>query len=152
MEYGYALLFGAIATAIMSALLYGVGQAGGERMALVKGIGSAIPAPVGGSLTPGLVVHGAGGLFFALVYLWLGHAAGGLVPGQLLALGAGVGLLRGIATGLVLAALAFDQRPLEWMAQAGPGVGLVHTLAHVLYGLCVSALFGLLRVDALLSF
>jgi len=149
MVYLAALLFGLIGTGVMSGVLYAIEQAGAP---LVRGIGSAIPAPQGGSLMPGTTVHVVGGLFFGLVYLWIGQALPGLVPWQLLLLGVGVGVLRAIVADLLLAMLAFDQDPLRWMAQAGAGVGSAHALGHVLYGLSVSVLFGLSQLAPQLSF
>ncbi|HEX9844729.1 MAG TPA: hypothetical protein VGC20_18350 [bacterium] len=151
MENLYPLLFGLIGTGLMSLVLALVSQSGGAA-AQVKGIGSSIPTPVGGSQVPGAAVHIVGGIVFGYVYLGLGHSMGALVPASLLALGAGVGIVRGIAVSAVLGMLAFDQRPLERIQLAGAGVGTAHVLGNVLYGLVLSALYGLTRVDYLLSF
>lgn len=53
---------------------------------------------------------------------------------------------------LVLGVLAFDRDPLDAMARSGVGVGIVHVLGNVLYGVCVAVLFGLSAVDFALSF
>lgn len=91
----YPLLYGLIATAIMSAVLYLIGQLGTGAAARVKGIGSAIPTPAGGSQVPGAVVHIVAGVAFAYAFWGLGRAWAYLQPGQLVLLGAGMGVLRG---------------------------------------------------------
>ena len=152
MEFLYAALFGLVATAVMTSLLYLVNQSGSEMGTLVKGIGSAVPTPAGGSQTPGVLVHVIAGLAFAYLYEALGRELALPQPGQMLALGDAVGIVRGIVVSAVLALLAFDQEPMEHMTRAGMGVGTVHVLGNVVYGLCVSALFGLTRVEYVLAF
>jgi hypothetical protein len=147
----YSLLYGLVATGLMSLVLALVAQAGGAA-AQVKGIGSSIPTAVGGSQVPGAAVHILAGIVFAYVYMGLGHAWGVLVPWELLLLGAVVGVVRGLVVSAVLGTLAMDQRPLERMQLAGVGVGTAHVLANVLYGLCLAVLFGLTRVDFMLAF
>jgi len=152
MENLYALLYGLLGTALMSFVLYGVQQAGGPSAANVRGIGSSVPTPHGGSLVPGAAAHIVAGALFGLVYLGLGHAWASLAPGSLLALGIGVGLVRGLAVTGVLSLLAFDQRPMERIQLAGAGTFVVHALGNVVYGLALAVLFGLSRVDSALAF
>ena len=152
MEMFYTPLFGLLATAVMTVLLYAISNSGNEGMAFVRGIGSAVPTQAGGSLTPGVVVHVLAGLVFAYLYAALGRQFAFEMPGQMLALGVVVGLLRGGAVSLVLAMLAYDQQPLEHIARAGRGVAGVHALGNVAYGLVVSLLFGLSSVEYALSY
>jgi hypothetical protein len=152
MEYLYALVFGLVGTGVMTLVLYLISQIGAQSVAQVKGIGSAIPTPSGGSLVPGTAVHIAVGLIFGLVYLALGRQFAYLVPGALLGLGAGVGFVRGIVVSIVLGLIAFDREPLNRMNEAGPAVGIVHVIGNVIYGLCVSVLFGLSAIDYAVAF
>jgi hypothetical protein len=152
MENVYPLLFGLVGTGVMSLVLYLVGQAGGPTAAAVRGIGSSIPTPVGGSQAPGSAVHIIAGIVFGYVYMGLGHVWAPLVPGLLLALGVGVGIVRGIVVSAVLGMLAFDQDPLGKMSRAGFGVGLIHLIGTILYGLSLAVLYGFIPADAMLRF
>lgn len=152
MENLYPLLFGLIGTVVMTFVLYTAGQSGVGKAAMVKGVGSSIPTPVGGSLLPGAIVHVVAGILFGYVFWALGRAWAYLVPGELLALGVGVGIVRGVVVSIVLGLIAFDQRPLERMGEVGFGVGLTHVIGNVIYGLVVALLYGVTAVDFMLSF
>ncbi len=152
MENLYALLFGLIGTGVMSLLLYLVGQSGGDALANVRGIGSSIPAPRGGSQIPGAIIHIAAGLGFGLIFLAVGNAYVWYSPAGLLGFGAVLGIVKGIVVSILLALIAFDQEPLDFMQRAGGAVGTWHVLGHVVYGLCLSVLFGLTRVVSGLAF
>jgi hypothetical protein len=151
MDALYPLLFGLVGTAVMSLVLYLLAQSGGA-LAGVRGVGSSVPTPMGGSQVPGAAVHIVAGVVFAYAYLGLGEALTPLAPGLLLLIGALVGVVRGIATSIVLGMLAFDQRPMERMALAGNAVGTVHVIGAILSGLSVSVLFGFSAVTPHLSF
>ncbi len=162
METLYALLFGLIATAVMTILLYGVGQSGVGSVASVKAIGSAIPTPSGGSLVPGALVYIAAGLLFGVDYLALGRYFAYnfeyLEIQALLGLGALVGIARGLAVSIVLGLIAFNQDPLARAVESGFWVGLWHVVGSVAYGLTLSILFGVstsvfnISVDFAVSF
>ena len=152
METLYALLFGLIATAVMTILLYVVGQTGVGSVASVKAIGSAIPTPSGGSLVPGALVYIAAGLLFGVVYLSLGRNFAYLEVQPLLGLGALVGIARGLAVSIVLGLIAFNQDPLAHAIGSGFWVGLWHVVGSVTYGLTLSILFGTTAVDFAVSF
>ena len=158
METLYALLFGLIATAVMTILLYGVAQSGVSSVASVKAIGSAIPTTSGGSLVPGALVYIAAGLLFGVVYLALGRNFAYLEIQPLLGLGALVGIARGLAVSIVLGLIAFNQAPLAHAIGSGFWVGLWHVVGSVAYGLTLSILFGVstsvfnISVDFAVSF
>ncbi len=158
METLYALLFGLIATAVMTILLYAVGQSGVSSVASVKAIGSAIPTPSGASLVPGALVYIAAGLLFGVVYLALGRNFAYLEIQPLLGLGALVGIARGLAVSIVLGLIAFNQDPLAHAIRSGFWVGLWHVVGSVAYGLTLSILFGVstsvfnISVDFAVSF
>ncbi|HKI99692.1 MAG TPA: hypothetical protein VKB51_14555 [bacterium] len=152
MENLYPLLFGLVGTGVMSLVLYAIGQAEGPTAAMVRGVGSSITTPVGGSLVPGGAVHIVAGIVFAYLYMGLGHAWAPLAPSLLVLLGLVVGLARGIAVSAVLGMLAFDQDPLGRMSLAGPGVGAIHVLGTLLYGLSLSLLYGFIPADRMLMF
>lgn len=152
MEALYPVLFGLIATLAMSLLLYAIGQSGAQGAEWVKGIGSSIPTPAGGSQVPGAAIHVIAGIVFAYVYALLGRQFAFQVPGQMIALGVVVGLVKGIVASLVLGMLAFDQDPMGRVSQAGLGVGIVHAVGHAVYGLLVSVLFGISGVEYVLSY
>lgn len=152
MENLYALIFGLIGTGIMSLLLYLVGELGGVTGENVRGIGSSIPAPRGGSQIPGAMIHLAAGAGFGLLYLVFGGGYVWYSPAALLAFGAVTGIVRGIVVSCFLALIAFDQDPWDFMQRAGAAVGIWHVGGNVVYGLCVSLLFGLAKVDPNLGF
>jgi len=152
MEILAAVAYGLIGSAVMSALLYLAAQASGGVRSGIRGIGSAIPAPPGGSLVPGASVHFAAGAVLAGLYALLGATWGPLSPGGLLALGLGVGLLRALAVSLVLALLAMGEEPLAFIREAGLAVGGVHVTGSLVYGLCVSALYGYTTIQPALMF
>ena len=156
MDTLYALLFGLIATAVMTILLYGVGQSGVNSVAFVKAIGSAIPTTSGGSQVPGALVYIAAGLLFGVVYLALGRNIAYnfeyLEIQPLLGLGALVGIARGLAVSIVLGVMAFNQDPLAHAIGSGFWVGLWHVVGSVAYGLTLSILFGATTVDFAVSF
>ena len=152
MENFISLLFGLIATLLMSGLLYLTARSGVERSEWVRGVGSSIPTGTGGSLVPGASIHLVAGAVFGFVYLMIGQAFVWVSPAGLLAFGAGLGVARGLAVSAMLALVAFDQQPGAHMARAGFGVGACHVAGNIVYGLTLSLLFGASRIEAALAF
>lgn len=147
-----ALLFGWIAAGVMSLLLFAINKTGSLKSYLVKGIGSSIPTPQGGSMVPGFFIFLVTGAVTGLVYMLVGQEFRWFSPAGLLLFGAGLGLGRGLVTNGLLWMVAFDQAPKAHIVQAGGGVAAAHILGQVVYGLSLSALFGLSRIVDNLAF
>lgn len=139
MDFVWALVFGLVATGLMSGALWLVRQGGAEG---VWGIGSTVPRPPGGSDAPGMLVHIAAGLLFGVAYLLAARLL--VLPAwwELLLLGVGLGVVHSLVKSGLLAIISMAPDVAERWRAAGPGVAVVHLLAHVLHGVVVSLLFG----------
>lgn len=148
MEFLISLIFGLIASGIMSLfllLIHNADQPG------VHGIGSTVPRPDAWPKLTGPVVHFAVGMLMGLVYLALG---GKFEPsvGGLFVLGAIIGLLRGVVTSLVLTLIAVGENTMGRFRDAGPGVAAWHLVGNLLFGIALTVLFGVGGVVDILSF
>lgn len=152
MDIVYALVFGLIATAVMSLVLFVLRSSGFPNAELVRGIASTVPCPSSGSEAPGVIVHLLAGMLLGLVYLLVGRNLGPVGAGGLLLLGLGVGLLRGLAASIVLTVLAADQDPWQKFLDAGMGVAFCHLVGNLVFGLALSVLYGVIRVEPLLGY
>lgn len=147
-----ALLFGLIAAGVMALLLLTINGAGSKKTVLVKGIGSSIPTQRGGSLLPGLIIFLGTGAVAGLVYMLVGQQFWWYSPAGVLLYGALLGLARGLVTNGLLWMLAFDQNPKAHIVNAGKGVAAFHVLGQLVFGLVLSAAFGLTRIVPELAF
>lgn len=151
MENLFTVIFGLIATFLMSLFLKLMRGVNAPWAQEVYAIGSVVPKPAWGAGWPGMFVYLASALVGAFAYISLG-TQGDYTVATLLGFGVVAGVIRGGVCSMLLALLAAEQGPFLRFVQAGPGPGITHFAGNVLFGLIVSLLFGLSGVLPGLAF
>jgi uncharacterized membrane protein YagU involved in acid resistance len=140
----HVLLAGVVGTALMTGAMWFIHRRGWANADMTRALGSLVTRRYERSLGPGLLVHFAGGVVFAIPYLLIMRSTGFAGLSAYLAVGGAIGAFHGLAMAYVLMALMADKHPLEQFRKAGPEVGAAHIAGHVAYGLGVGLVAGLL--------
>ena len=140
------IICGFIATTGMTAFLYAVNQTGWTNSDMVRAIGSMLTKSHKNSLGVGLIVHFLNGIIIAAVYL---HILSLLALSNFALetfLGGCIGFAQGFVVSWAIVRFAY-RHPVEVFQKADYKVAVVHHAAHVIYGLLIGAVFGLLRIS-----
>lgn len=148
MDWGSAILAGAIATAVMTALMY-LGKAMGMALDMPRMLGLMFVDPRSGAATVlGLVAHVMMGIVFAIVYVLLFRAFG-VAPGW--QWGAAFGAVHGVVAGLALGMMpALHPRMGNGQSLPVPGmfgkdlgrmVPMAVILLHIVFGAVVGVVY-----------
>jgi hypothetical protein len=137
------VLSGIIATAGMTFLLNSITKAGIVNADMVRAVGSLFTKSLTNAFQIGLVIHFISGIIFALVYTWV------IVSFQfhsfLSTIGSGalIGFIHGAVVSFLLVASVAENHPVKEFQEAGFSVAVAHWGGHILYGLIVGAVIGL---------
>ena len=142
-------LVGIAATSLMTFTLYLFHWRGFANGDMVRALGSLVTKKYENSVKPGLIIHALGGIFFALLYVYVWSqfpeiASGGII--RYVQLGAFCGFAQGLVTSISLVIFVAEHHPLQRFRVTGVNVALVHLLAHVVYGTAVGAMAGALHL------
>lgn len=136
---------GFVATAGMTLVLWSINRSGWANADMVRALGSLVTRSYDSALAAGLVLHFAGGVVFAAVYL---HILSVLelasLPGEIF-VGGFLGFGQGFIVGWSIIRFAF-RHPVERFQKADYQVAIAHGLGHVVYGMLVGAMFGAMRL------
>jgi hypothetical protein len=139
---------GLIATGGMTAFLYAVNRTGWTNSDMVRAVGSLFTKSYHNALGVGLVVHFLNGVIFAAVYL---HILSLLALSNFafeIFVGGCLGFAQGFVVSWAIVRFAY-RHPVETFQKADFKVALAHHAGHVIYGLLLGAMFGLLRMGGL---
>lgn len=137
------VLSGIIATAGMTFLLNSITKAGIANADMVRAIGSMFTKSLSNAFQLGLIIHFISGIIFALIYTWViisFHVHSFLA---LLGSGALIGFIHGAVVSFLLVAAVAENHPLKEFQEAGFSVAVAHWAGHILFGLFVGAVIGL---------
>jgi Family of unknown function (DUF6789) len=145
------VLAGVIATAVMSAALYGIHWRGFAEADMIRALGSIVTRNESNAMPIGLVIHFLSGIIFAFVYVIVWSTLPVSQFQHYLLLGLITGFAHGLVVSFALVVLVAEHHPLQRFQRAGIGVAVAHLVAHVVYGLLVGIVAGsyLLQLNVL---
>ncbi|MEJ2637522.1 MAG: hypothetical protein P8184_19815 [Calditrichia bacterium] len=136
-----SIMAGLFGTGGMTLLLWAFDKSGWARADMVRALGSYATRSYQKSLQPGLLIHFAAGIPFAMFYIYvLSHLNLSSVLAFMIG-GGVIGFVHGFAFSFVLVILA-EHHPVDEFKEAGFEVALAHFTAHVFYGLLVGFVIG----------
>jgi hypothetical protein len=137
---------GILGTLGMSALMWIITRSGLANADMIRAIGSIFTRSYENAFVPGLIVHFGVGSIIGFFYILLINL---LSPQSLISFistGAMIGLFHGIAFSFLLVVSVAEHHPLERFREAGLEVAIAHLVGHVVYGLIVGAIAGILQI------
>lgn len=136
---------GFVATAGMTLVLWTINRSGWTNADMVRALGSLVTRSYEKASGVGVLVHFAGGVVFAAVYLHILSVLGlSSLPGEIF-VGGFLGFGQGFIVGWAIIRFAF-RHPVEQFQRADYQVAIAHCLGHVVYGMLVGAMFGVMRL------
>ncbi len=139
-----AIIAGFIATAGMTAFLWAVDRSGWTNADMVRAVGSLITKSYHNALGVGLVVHFISGMIIAGVYIHILSLLALTNFATELMMGGIMGFAQGFVVGLSIIRQSY-RHPVEEFQKADYQVAIAHIAGHVVYGLLIGALYGVLR-------
>jgi len=138
------IVAGAAGTLLMSAVMYFIHERGWANADMIRAIGSLVTRRYDNSVIPGLLLHLAAGIFFAVPYLLIIRGAGIDRVFPILSIGLTIGTFHGAAMIFILMAIA-EKHPVPQFRRANVNVAWSHVAGHMAYGIgvgLVAALVG----------
>lgn len=149
MDLVYIIVCGVVGTSAMSFVMWFITKEGIANADMMRAIGS-IFTDEDSAFSTGLTVHYIVGIVLAFIYLLIISL---FQPQSLWAytgLGAMIGLFHGVAFAFLLVVVVAEHHPKESFRNAGLEVALAHLGGHIVYGLFVGLVAGLLVIKILL--
>ena len=149
MDLVYIIICGIAGTSAMSFVMWFITKEEIANADMLRAIGS-IFTDDKSAFSTGLSIHYIFGIVLAFVYLLIISL---FQPQSLWAytgLGAMIGLFHGVAFAFLLVVVVAEHHPKESFREAGLEVALAHLGGHVVYGLAVGFVAGVLAVKILL--
>lgn len=129
---------GLLAAAVMALFLVEVEKLGWAKSDMFWTIGSIFSKSRTTARTIGLTVHALAGVIFAVIYVMIWSVFTPLTYNDFVKIGILTGAIHGLA-------VAFSQIVILAGSKKGFNVALTHVSAHVLFGLVLGAIVGLLE-------
>lgn len=139
------VISGFIATAGMTAFLYAVNRTAWTNADMVRAVGSLFTRSYENALGIGLVVHFVNGMIIAALYL---HILSLLAQSNFafeVFIGGCIGFAQGFVVSWAIVRFAY-RHPVPAFQKADFKVAVAHHAGHVVYGLLIGAMFGILRL------
>lgn len=139
-----AIWSGIIGTAGMEILLQSITKSGMANADMARAVGSLFSKKLENSYRIGIMIQTISGIIFAFFYAVIIVYFN--VHGFLSSAGAGtlIGFIHGAVVGFVLVAAVAENHPLPEFREAGFSVAVAHWIGHLMYGLLVGAVIGLI--------
>lgn len=138
---------GIVGTLFMSVVMTVVHRSGWANADMIRALGSLITRSRENALGWGLVIHFVSGMLFAIPYTVVLSAFGGHGLPLTLGLGILMGLAHGIVMSLLLLAVVSEKHPVAQFQKAGFEVAVAHIVGHVAYGFGVALMVAVLHID-----
>ena len=140
------IVAGLIATGGMTAFLWSINRTGWTNADMVRAVGSLFTKSYDKALGVGLVVHFVNGIIIAAAYLHLLSLFYLTSLGFEIFGGGVIGLFQGFVVGWGI--IRFSHRhPVAQFKEADYQVAIAHLVGHVIYGLLIGAMFGIMRLS-----
>lgn len=145
MDLVYIIVCGIIGTSAMTFVMWLITKQGIANADMVRAIGSIFSSKEN-ALSAGLIIHYVAGIVVAFIYLVLISL---FQPVSLLGYavtGTAIGIFHGVAFAFILVVVVAEHHPQEEFRNAGLEVALAHLAGHIVYGLIVGIVAGLLAI------
>ena len=139
------IVAGLIATGGMTAFLWAINRTGWTNADMVRAVGSLLTKSYDNALGVGLVVHFVNGMIIAAAYLHLLSLLYLTSLGFEIFGGAVIGLFQGFVVGWGIIRFA-HRHPVAQFQEADYQVAIAHLIGHVIYGLLIGTIFGIMRL------
>lgn len=135
---------GLTGTTLMTIVMWFTRHHGWVNADMIRAIGTLVTRRYEGSLGPGLAMHYVAGCLFAIPYLLVVRALGGLSFTQNVMVCGALGVSQSVAMVFVLMGLFGDNHPIERFRKANTEVGAAYVVGHVVYGVGVGIIAALM--------
>lgn len=137
---------GIAGTLSMTLLMWFIHRSGIANADMIRAIGSMLTRSYENAFSPGLIIHFIVGAVIAFFYVLLINlfAPSTVVYNTLT--GAMIGLFHGVAFAFILVISVAEYHPLEQFREAGFEVAIAHLAGHIVYGLIVGTIVGILGI------
>lgn len=139
------IVAGFLATGGMTAFLWSVDRYGHVNADMVRAVGSLFTRSYHNALRVGLVVHFVNGIIIAALYLHILSLLSLTNFAFEVFVGGIMGFVQGFVVGYGIIRFA-HRHPVEQFQQADYAVAAVHVFGHVVYGLLIGAVYGMMRI------
>ncbi len=139
-----AIWAGIFGTAGMEILLQSITKSGMANADMARAVGSLFTKSLQNAYGIGIIIQTINGIVFAFLYTLV--IVYFQVHGFLSTAGAGtlIGFIHGAVVGFILVAAVAENHPLQEFKEAGFSVAVAHWVGHLIYGLIVGAVIGLM--------
>lgn len=136
---------GFIATGGITLVLWLIDKSGWTNADMVRAIGSLFTKSYENALRVGLIIHFTMGIIISAVYLHFLALLNLPSLTSVVFVGGIIGFVHGFVFSFGLVIMA-ENHPVEKFKEADFEVAVAHILGHIVYGLLIGAIFGLLRM------
>ncbi len=137
---------GLLGTGGMSFVMWLITRSGVANADMIRAIGSIFTHSYENSFKPGLIIHLVTGTLIAFIYILLINLLSPTSIVYFILTGAMIGLFHGVAFSFLLVVSVAEHHPLERFREAGSEVAVAHLVGHIIYGLIVGTMVGLLNI------
>ncbi|NIV03964.1 MAG: hypothetical protein GWN16_04325 [Calditrichae bacterium] len=138
------IIAGFIATAGITTVLWLIDKTGWTKADMVRALGSLFTKRLDNAFRVGLIFHFMAGIIISGVYI---HVLSIIQPPGVAGVtfvGGVIGFVHGFIFSFVMVIVA-EQHPVEEFKEADFEVAIAHIFGHVVYGLLIGLIFGILR-------
>jgi len=140
------IFVGILGTGGMSFVMWLITRSGIANADMIRAIGSIFTRSYENAFTLGLIIHFAAGIVIAFFYVVLISFFSPNSVASSIGAGAMIGLFHGVAFSFLLVVSVAEHHPLEKFREAGSEVAIAHLVGHIIYGLVVGTLVGILGI------
>lgn len=140
------IVAGFIATLGITSVLWGITKSGWTNADMIRAVGSFFTKSYENAFRVGLLIHFFNGIVFAALYLHVLSILSLTNIGAEIMMGGVIGFGQGFLVSWGIVRFA-DKHPVEQFQEADFQVALAHLIGHVVYGLLIGTLFGLMRMS-----
>ncbi|MBI2486555.1 MAG: hypothetical protein HYW01_06285 [Deltaproteobacteria bacterium] len=137
---------GILGTGGMSLAMWLITRSGVANADMIRAIGSIFTRSYENSFGPGIIIHLIAGTVIAFIYILLINLLSPTSIAYFILTGAMIGLFHGVAFSFLLVVSVAEHHPLEQFRDAGSEVAIAHLVGHIIYGLIIGAVVGILGI------